>query len=297
MTVRIGVTLPQFTADRDVFVSGAQRAIALGFDSLWVFDHLWPLGGDRERPILESWSALGYLAEMTEDVRLGSLVTRASLRHPVLLAKAAATVAAIAPGRLIVGLGTGDHMNKDENDSFGAPYYTGQERMEQLVTTATVLQRFFLGETMTVDDAHARVSGLPPSPKLADPPPVWLGGRSAELLEVAGRLASGWNGWGANLDAFAEDAAKVRALAGERPFDISWAGQVVLGADDDDAVAHLGSRDPARYVIGGPDTVRAELSRAVTAGASHLIVALPAAGEPDAYETLAEAVAPIRGLA
>ena len=297
MTVQIGVTLPQFTADRDAFVSGAERAIALGFDSLWVFDHLWPLGGDRERPILESWSALGYLAEMTEEVRLGTLVTRASLRHPVLLAKAAATVAAIAPGRLIVGLGTGDHLNKGENESFGAPYYTGQERMKQFVTTATMLQRFFLGGTVTLDDKHARVSGLPASPKLADPPPVWLGGRSTEVLEIAARLASGWNGWGANLDAFAEDAAKVRALAGERPFDISWAGQVVLGTDDEDAAGRLGQRDPVQYVTGGPDTVRTELSRAVTAGASHLVVALPAAGEAGAYEALAEVLSPLRGVA
>lgn len=301
MTVQIGVTLPQFTADRDVFISGAQRAIALGFDSIWVFDHLWPLGGDRDRPILESWSALGYLAAMTERVRLGTLVTRASLRHPVLLAKAAATVAAIAPGRSIVGLGSGDHMNKGENESFGANYYSGYERTEQLVTTATVLQRFLQGGAVTIDDTHAHVSGLPPSPELSDPPPVWVGGRSTELLEVAARLAGGWNGWGANLDAFAEDAAKVRGLAGERPFDISWAGQVVLGSDDDDARAHLGSRDPAQYVTGGPDTVRAELSRAVTAGASHLIVALPRAGtaepgDPDGYEALAEALGPLRGI-
>ena len=294
MTVRIGVTLPQFTDDRATFLDGARRAIDLGFDSLWVFDHLWPLSGERERPILECWSTLAFLAEETTEVGIGSLVTRASLRHPVLLAKAAATVAAIAPGRLIIGLGSGDHLNKGENDSFGAPYYTGTERMEQLVATVTVLQRFFREQVVTFDDRFASVSYLPPSPSLPVPPSVWLGGRSAELLELAGRLAGGWNGWGANLDAFVEDAARVRAVAGERPFEISWAGQVILGTDDADAAARLGTRDPAQYVAGGPETVRTELERAVTAGAGHLIVALPAAGSPGAYEALAEAVAPLR---
>lgn len=294
MTVRIGVTLPQFTDDRDKFLDGARRAIDLGFDSLWVFDHLWPLSGERERPILECWSTLAFLAEETTEVGIGSLVTRTSLRHPVLLAKAAATVAAIAPGRLIVGLGSGDHLNRGENDSFGAPYYAGVERIEELVATVTVLQRFFREEVVTVDDRFASVADLPTSPSLPVPPSVWLGGRSAELLEVAGRLAEGWNGWGANLDAFVEDAARVRAIAGERPFEISWAGQVILGDDDDDATARLGTRDPAEYVTGGPETVRTELTRAVTAGAEHLIVALPAAASPGAYEALAEAVAPLR---
>jgi alkanesulfonate monooxygenase SsuD/methylene tetrahydromethanopterin reductase-like flavin-dependent oxidoreductase (luciferase family) len=294
MTVRIGVTLPQFSDARATFLDGARRAVDLGFDSLWVFDHLWPLSGERERPILECWSTLAFLAEATTEVGIGSLVTRASLRHPVLLAKAAATVAAIAPGRLSIGLGSGDHLNEGENDSFGAPYYTGTERMEQLVATVTLMQRFFQEKAVTLDEHFVSVSDLPTSPVLPVAPSVWLGGRSAELLELAGRLAGGWNGWGANLDAFVEDAARVRAIAGERPFEISWAGQVILGDDDSDAAARLGARDPAQYVTGGPETIRTELERAITAGAGHLIVALPAAAKPGAYEALAETVAPLR---
>ena len=294
MTVRIGVTLPQFTGDAGAFRSGARRAADLGFDSLWVFDHLWPLGGDRDRPILESWSTLGYLAEMTEDITIGTLVTRASLRHPVLLAKAAATVAAVAPGRLVVALGSGDDLNQAENQAFGASYFTGAERMEHLVATVTLLQKYLQGDVVTLAERFASVSNLPPSPAVEPVPPVWLGGRSPELLDLAGRLAGGWNGWGANLDAFAEDAAKVGAMAGDRAFEISWAGQVILGATDADAWSKLGERDPAAYVVGGPETVRSELARAVTAGASHLIVALPQAGKPGAYEALAEAVGPLR---
>lgn len=294
MTVRIGVTLPQFTDDRDSFLSGVHRAVDLGFDSLWVFDHLWPLGGDRTRPILESWSALAYIAEITDDASIGTLVTRSSLRRPVLLAKAAATVAAVAPGRLIIGLGSGDDLNRAENEAFGAPHFSGAGRMEQLVATVTLLQKYLQGDPVTLDDRFASVSDLPPSPSVVPVPPVWLGGRSAEVLELAGRLAGGWNGWGVNLDAFVEDAAKVRAIAGDRPFEISWAGQVILGATDADARSQLGERDPGQYVVGGPEMIRSELARAVTAGASHLIVALPHAGKPGAYEALAEAVEPLR---
>lgn len=290
---RFGVTLPQFTDDPERFISGAQRAHDLGFDSIWVFDHLWPLGGNKERPILECWTALSYVAAVVDKVGIGTLVARSSLRNPALLAKMAATVGAIAPGRVTVGLGSGDSLNEAENIAFGAPFYSGEDRIGQLVSTLEVLQRFLKTDRAELDDDFAHVS-IPSSPRLSEPVPVWLGGRSSEVLEVAGRIADGWNGWGANLEAFAEDAARVRAIAGTRPFEISWAGQVILRGSDEAARDALGDRDPARFVTGGPETVRRAFTTAIEAGATHLIVALPDAGKDEAFEALAEAIAPLR---
>lgn len=291
---KIGVTLPQFTDDHERFISGVQQAEALGFDSMWLFDHLWPLGGQRERPILECWTALGYVAEATATADVGTLVTRSSLRHPVVLAKMAATVSAIAVGRVVVALGSGDHMNKEESIAFGAPFYAGDQRSAQLVSTLETVARFLKTDKVTLHDSFADIEGLPSSPRVTPPAKVWVGGRSAEVLEVAGRIADGWNGWGANLDSFAQDAHKVRARAGTRPFEISWAGQVILAGSDAAARAELGDRDPAQFVVGGPETVRAALAQAITAGASHLIVALPDAGREGAFERLADALRPLR---
>ena len=288
-----GVTLPQFTDDRDRFLSGAERAQALGFDSLWVFDHLWPLGADPTRPIIECWTALSFLAGAIPDLTLGTLVTRSSLRHPALLAKMAATVGAIAPDRLIVAIGSGDALNRAENQAFGAPFFRGSDRVRQLVSTLEVLQRYLKTERAVLDDGHSKVS-IPSSPHGGHGVRVWVGGRSVELLEVAGRIADGWNGWGANLDTFEQDAKRIRSVAGARSFALSWAGQVILGETDDDALAKLGARDPAQFVVGDPRTVRASLVRAIEAGAEHLIVALPDAGKPGAYEALAEAISPLR---
>lgn len=282
--------MPQFTDDPGRFIDGAHRATSLGFDSLWVFDHLWPLGGRRDRPIIECWTALSYLAGVVSDVEIGSLVTRASLRHPALVAKMAATLGAVAPERVIVAIGSGDHMNKDENEAFGLPYYAGGDRVHQLVSTIEVVQRFLKTSTATLHDGYVDVEGLPASPRSQPAPRVWVGGRSVELLEVAGRVADGWNGWGANLDTFARDAASVSALVEDRPFEISWAGQVILAADDDAARHVLGDRDRLQFVYGGPETVRAGLEAAVRGGATHLVVALPAAGRPGAYEDLAAVV-------
>ncbi len=294
--LRVGVTVPQFTDDRARFIDGCEAAIDLGFDSLWVFDHLWPLGGQRERPILECWTALAHLAASQTDVEVGTLVTRASLRHPAILAKMAATVAAVAPERVIVGLGSGDELNREENEAFGAPYYGVGARVRHLVSTLEVVQRFLKTPEATLHDEFCDIDRLPSSPTPRRPPRVWVGGRSVELLEVAGRIADGWNGWGANLETFAADADKVRAVAGDRPFDISWAGQVLLADDDDAARAQLGRRDPAQFVFGGPETVRARLADAIAAGAGHVIVALPEASAAG-YEALADAAAGLGGRA
>ncbi|MDQ3964270.1 MAG: LLM class flavin-dependent oxidoreductase [Actinomycetota bacterium] len=290
MTIRFGVTLPQFTSDPDRFAAGVQRAGDLGFDSVWVFDHIWPLGGEPDRPILECWSALAWLAVRT-DLQIGTLVTRSSLRHPALLGKMAATLGAIAPGRVTVAIGSGDHMNRGENESIGAPFFSGMERIRQLVSTVTVVQRFLSLPEVTLADAFMDVKSLPATPRPAVAPAVWVGGRSNEILEVAGRLADGWNGWGANVDAFAADAAKVRSVAGERRFEISWAGQVVLDEPSPDRLPGHGK--PADRLAGSPEEIAAALERVVDAGATHLIASVPSV-TPDDYDALAAVAARLK---
>jgi len=282
--IKFGVTLPQFTSDPDRFVSGALRAVEEGFDSVWVFDHLWPLGGDRERPILECWTALAWLAART-DLHIGTLVTRASLRHPALLAKMAATVAEVAPGRVTVAIGSGDRMNRAENESYGVPYFTGGARVRHLISVLEVVQRYLRTGEATLHDEFVSIEALPASPRPSEAPKVWVGGRSQELLEVAGRIADGWNGWGGNVEAFRQDADTVAEIAGERPFEISWAGQVVLAATDDETPA----TDPTQAIVGGPRTVRDTLARLVDAGATHLIASVPSV-TPDDYSALAAVV-------
>ncbi|MEA2486419.1 MAG: hypothetical protein QOF16_73, partial [Actinomycetota bacterium] len=148
----LGVTLPQFGSDPDVFVDGARRAESLGLDSAWVFDHLWPLSGGKERPIFEAWTAMSYLASTTRKIGLGTLVTRSSLRHPVLLAKAIATTATIAPGRVTVGIGSGDDLSRAENEAFGAPHWDADQRTAQLISTCQVVRSFLTADAVTQDD-------------------------------------------------------------------------------------------------------------------------------------------------
>ena len=72
--VKLGVTLPQFTDDPAVVVDGAHRAREAGLDSVFVFDHLWPLTGGKERPLFESWTTLAHVASVTDTMDIGTLV-------------------------------------------------------------------------------------------------------------------------------------------------------------------------------------------------------------------------------
>lgn len=288
----VGVTLPQFTDDAGRFFDGVRRAEDAGLDSVWVFDHLWPLSGDKQRPILEAWTALAAVAARTERMSIGTLVTRSSLRHPALLAKMAATVGAIAEGRLIVAIGSGDRLNRVENESFGIPFLERDRRVPQLASTVELVRRYLTQEEVAQRDDFVAVDGLPASPRSSSRPAVWVGGLADEVLEIAARKADGWNAWGSTPQQFARDAATVAGLAGDRAVELSWAGQVILGSSDEDAREQLGSRDPKHYLVGAPVTVAERLRAYVDAGARHLIVAFPAAGDPGSYERLASEVVP-----
>lgn len=289
--IKLGVTLPQFTDDPDRFVDAAYRAEELGLDSLWVFDHVWPLTGKRDRPMLECWTGLAWLAASTDRIGVGTLVTRSSLRHPPILAKMAATVATIAQGRVTIGLGSGDHMNRDENDAFGLPYFAGESRYEQFARTLKTLRSYVHSEVVELP-ADGR---LPASPRVAAPPPVWAAGRSQEMLSIAGSLADGWNGWGGDASDFARDAAVVRAAASNRSVELTWAGGVVIGRDDGLANDRLGKRNPAEWLVGGPATIAARLAGFVEAGATHLICTFPDAGDPEAFELAAQVRGRLKG--
>ncbi|CAN5664499.1 hypothetical protein BH24ACT26_BH24ACT26_01840 [soil metagenome] len=288
----LGVTLPQFTGDPDAFVAAALRAEALELDSIWVFDHLWPLSGGKHRPVIEAWTALAWLAAETSRVRIGTLVTRSSLRHPAVLAKMAATIAAIAPGRLIVGIGSGDAKSRAENEAYGIPYQAAGERVAQLADTVTALLRLWREPVVTAAETFVELSELPSSPRPSPVPELWVAGRSPALLELAGRSADGWNGWGGGPEAFAADVAALALAARGRRVTPTWAGLAILGASDDEARAKLGARAPSEYVTGGPATVAAHLSGMERAGARHLIVTFPDAGRAGVFERFAEEVRP-----
>ena len=281
---KLGVTLPQFTDDPQRVLEGARRAEELGFDSIWLFDHLWPLSGGKERPIFECWTTLAFLAAETQSIGVGTLVTRSSLRHPTLLAKMAATVASIAPGRLTVGIGSGDNLSKEENESFGIAYLAGDERVDQFEETVTVLTSLFEQGELSFAGDFVELQELQLSPCPPAPPRVWVAGRSGDATDLAGRVGDGWNGWGGDPERFTQDAGEVLEAAAGRPVELTWGGLVRLGStssEGDDAA------------LSGPlDRVAKGLGGFVAAGATHLVVTLAGGWKLEDLDRLAKEVLP-----
>lgn len=284
--MKIGITLAQFTDDRSRFDSGVRMAQQAGFDSIWLFDHLWPLSGGKERPILESWTTLAYLASTTKDIGIGTLVTRSSLRHPALLAKMAANVAEIAPGRLTVAIGSGDEASRGENEAFGVPYHADEDRIDQLRACVECVVRCLREKEVTMDDDFVTVEALETSPHPQIPPPVWVAGRSDDAIEIAGTLADGWNGWGGDVARFTQDASTVLGFAGDRPVEVTWGGLISLEGP--------GSKRPGDgggALTGSAAGIAEALAGFAEAGATHLIVT-PTGRWEDAIEVLGAEIVP-----
>jgi alkanesulfonate monooxygenase SsuD/methylene tetrahydromethanopterin reductase-like flavin-dependent oxidoreductase (luciferase family) len=266
----LAITLPQFSERPEPALAAAADAQRLGFAGAFVFDHFWPLGAPS-RPALECWTLLAAVAAETgrrspegPGFRVGTLVTRAGLRAPALVARMAAAVGEVAGTPAIVGVGRGDRANKAENLAFGLPFGDPAERAAALEATVAALR--------------GPLAGVPA-------PEVWVGGAGPGAHDLAGRAADAWNGWGRTPEELAAGLAAVRRAAeraGRDPAAVAgtWAGQVLVAPDRREAEARLArwgpGRPPAeleRVVAGDPETVLARLRALADAGATWCVLA------------------------
>lgn len=296
--LKVGVILPMFSGDAEKVIGAARSAESLGFDGVFVFDHFFPPGGSPDRPALEAFTTLAAVAAATERVRLGTLVTRAVLRPPGLLAKMMSTIDLISGGRTILGIGTGDPIDLPEHHAFGFPNLSVRERRAHLADTLAALKALFEGRPYAGGDHVSAMTGpLLPPPVQTGGPPVWVGAQSDEVVRMAGRLADGWNGWGLAPEEF---RAKAKLLAEEadqagRRAEATWAGIVLVGEDDAEVDALL-ERRRRRNVIdalawaGTIDRFTEHLRDLADAGATWAIMVV--AGPAGRRELIAERVLP-----
>jgi 5-formyltetrahydrofolate cyclo-ligase len=296
--VKIGLVLPLFSGDAGKVLAFARRAERLGYDGVFAFDHFFPPGGPRDRASLEAFSMLAAVAAATERITVGTLVTRASLRPAGLLAKLAASLDDVSRGRLVLGIGTGDPIDRPEHDAFGLTYYEKAERRLHLVETVRAVKALLAGRTWEGGDRVGALDGpILPAPRRAGGPPVWIGGFADAIVRLAAAEADAWNGWGMSIPAFAAKANLLRRTAAEagRTVEATWAGIVVVGRDEDEAGAMLNERYRRNMLetdvwAGSAHSLIWWLEGLGTAGASWAV--LVPAGPPDRVEMIAEEVFP-----
>ena len=225
---RFGVNVPQIKRSWAETAAAAREFEELGFDSIWVNDHLYgPQSPDI--PILEAWTAVAALAAITARVEIGTLVTPAGMRNPAHLGKTIATADAIAGGRVIPGLG-GGWMEREFTD-FGMPFLPVRQRLAQLEETVALLRRMWSEDgPVTFAGEHVRVENVVCEPKPPRTPPILIGGAGER---VTLRLGSGGAGAPAPQEIERGEAGaywgyRVRERGPLRSLVSSWGGRVIL---------------------------------------------------------------------
>lgn len=259
------------------------EAERLGFDGLFRSDHFTNAEGPVEDS-LELWTSLTWLADNTDEIEFGSLVTPVSFRHPVFTARMAKDVDNLSGGRLTLGVGAG--WQEREHETFGFDLLDVPERFDRFEEGVEIISDLlegddpvsFDGDYFELDDALLR-----PRPDRPDGPPVLVGGNGQNrTLPLAAAFADEWNGVYLTPERFAELNAHLDDLldaAGRDPDEVarSLMTRVVYGRDDDELAEILDGRDPDELreegiVVGTGPEVAAHLDRLDDAGADRVML-------------------------
>ncbi len=254
----------------------------LGYDSLWVGDHL-----SFAIPILDPLIQLAQAATYSSRLALGVGVYLLPLRHPGPVAKQVASLDHLSGGRLILGVGVGGEFKTDFQVAGVAP----SERGARLTEGIHVLRKLWRGEAVFHDGAHFPFPELTMSPpaRQIGGPPIWCGGRSAAALRRAGEIGDGWLSYVVTPAMYAESLDRIHAAAAaaqspDRPF---GTGHLLFATVDDtyeSALEKATETLSVRYAmdfreaakkycaLGRPQDVAERLREFHDAGARHVIM-------------------------
>ena len=261
----------------------AGEADDVGFDSIWVMDHFIQIRsvGRPDEPMLEGWTALGFLAAKTQRARLGLMVGGVHYRLPGLWVKAATTLDVLSGGRAWLGIGAA--WNQEESDALGFPFPPLGERFEMLEETLQIAHGMWTGERGTEEaftGRHFRASRLLNSPQsLSRPrPPIMIGGGGErKTLRLVAQYADATNVFGG-------------PAAIHHKYEVLREHCAAIGRDPDEIErstlqsVNLASESPAEVVD--------RFGELADAGAQHVVLSLRNLDDPANLETFGRAVIP-----
>lgn len=291
--MRVGLQVPNFTWPGGPARLGhtfgliAERAERAGFASLWVMDHFFQIGsiGPPEHEMLEGWSALAFAAARTNRIRLGTMVTGVTYRHPGILVKTATTLDVLSGGRAYLGIGAA--WNEQEHRGLGVSFPPLAERFERLEETLQIAQQMWSGDESPYHGKHyhlERPLNSPQSLQRPHPPILIGGGGERKTLRLVAQYADACNLFAADTSVVTHklDVLREHCEAVGRPFaeiEKTSLGQLHVtrdGAGD--------SRTPAAAVE--------YFSGLAELGIEHAIVSLRDVHDEDTFEILGSEVIP-----
>ena len=220
-----------FPVRPQLMVPIARHADELGFDSLWLGEHLlfpvkiasqYPydpsLGPPlTTTPLFDPLITFAYIAGQTKRIQMGTSVYVAPLRHPIVVAKLVATLDALSGGRFILGAGVG--WEKEEFDAIGAPWEHRGSRLEEMIE---IMRRLWTEERIAHKGKYYQFEEMGFEPKPARTPvPILLGGETPVALKRAARIGDGWFGVRHTVESATAIIKQLRALRdSDAPFEI-----------------------------------------------------------------------------
>jgi F420-dependent oxidoreductase-like protein len=198
--VRLGALCWNQYTDWPSLLAAGLRAEALGYESLWTWDHLYPIVGSSDGPIHEGWLTLAAWAQATERIRIGLMVGANTFREPALTAKMATTLDHISGGRATLGIGAA--WFEEEHVAYGLEFGDGfPDRLRWLAEALPIMRGMLRGETPTAKGPHYRTRAVrnEPPPLQARLPLLIGGGGEQVTLKLVAKYADG-NNVGGGID-------------------------------------------------------------------------------------------------
>jgi probable F420-dependent oxidoreductase len=265
--MKFGIVLPTFGsgATRLSILDTALAAERLGFDSVWVTDHLALPKADAERfgHIFEAISTLGYLAASTSQVRLGISTLVLPQRNPVEVAKEIATIDALSGGRVIFTAGIG--WSQGEYANLGQNFKNRGRRMDEALKVLRTMWHGGPAISFQGDYYQFENVVLSPAPVQSGGPPLWVAGNSQAALRRAVHYGDGWHPTSISAEDVTKSLEQVQPLLGNRPFTICARLRI----------AFADQRDPQNILSGSVDQIRAGLHAYSQAGVNYAILYFP----------------------
>ena len=304
--LHFGVTIPQIKRTWEEAKSNSLEFEAMGYDSLWVCDHLYG-PQSPQIPILEAWSLISAVAAVTSKVEIGTLVTPAGMRNAAHLGKVIATIDNIAEGRIIPGLGAG-WMPREFSD-FGVPFLPTAARLGQLRETVELLKRMWTEPSVTYDGKYVKANNLVCEPKPVRIPPILIGGSGEKVtLKLAAQHADIWNHQAARQFELPKkiEVLKQRCAEVGRDFSTLTVSQqclVTIAPDEASAApmidtaknifgGHMGDPTGPLAIAGSPQRVREQIQKHVDLGCTMFLMEFFGRDTREPAKLFAETVLP-----
>ncbi len=292
--MKFGVTIPNNwgVEDPQQVLAMGPAAEDLGYDSLWVMDHLFNTGYIRERlddkPYYHPLATLSYLAATTKRVLLGTSVLVLPYHNPVELAKYTASLDQMSGGRLILGVGVG--AMTEEFEALGIPM---RQRGSLTNECIAIMKELWTNHNPTYHSRRWDFAGLRFSPKPLQKPhiPLLIGGSSPGALRRAATLGDGWHPSGLSPEEFSLGRREIRELAqaaGRDPDSLTMSLRLEVEVHGRPSSGRAAAR--ARLYGDDPDQLAASIAAYQTAGVDHVVLALNS-GDVPALNKMMESIA------